>query len=139
MRLLGFSIHPEQFLCTLKSISHLLTPPPPQEALCWVLANICAGGSYITSNVSGGFVFDALAACLRDFEAHAGVAESTACAVHFLLSDRAVMRSQPLDAEIPSALIRVAREHPKNPRVALAVLLALVRAGAERSLATAQY
>lgn len=122
--------------CLLATHSSLLPQPatrtPPallslltatQAALLWVLANICRGGSYMYNKVS--FAFDAIANCLREFEAHEGVAEAAAVAAHHLLEDRVVMRSQPLEAGLPPVLVRVAREHQRRPRVAHGMLLAL--------------
>lgn len=99
-----------------------------QAALLQTLANISAQRDFTFAAVGSGTIFDALACCLRDFEAHEGVVEGVASVTHHLLEDEMAARTLQNDAELPAALVRVARIHAESsPRVALPMLRALVR------------
>lgn len=115
--------------------THLLSPTTINRvadadgacALCSTLAAISADRALAHRALEGNAVFDSLAAALRDHTAHEGVAEAAALAAHRLTDDRVAVRTFPVEAGLPAALVRAAQAHEGSERVVLAVVLALVR------------
>lgn len=96
-------------------------------ALSFTLWSISQDRSLAHRALEGGKVFDALASSLKEHGAHEGVAEGAGFATHHLVDDKFAMRTLPVDAGLPAALVRAARTHERSEKVALATAMALVR------------
>lgn len=101
--------------------------PDGVSALCSTLSAISRDRALARRALEGSLVFEALAAALKEHETNEGVAESAALATHRLVDDGFGMRTLPVEAGLPAALVRAAKAHGASERVVLAVTLALVR------------